>query len=77
VGLGNGPHVDMRRVLRALCLAALLFADIWTAVTIANAVSSGEGEGGVFWSAIALLTLILAGLTYLTIRTAARLGRVR
>jgi hypothetical protein len=52
----------------------LICFDIWTAAAIARAVGSGDGSGGIFWGAVGLLVVILAGSVYLTIRTGARLG---
>jgi hypothetical protein len=62
------------RLVRAVTLVALVCIDIWIAATVARAVGSGDHEGGVFWGAVGLLILLLAGLAYLTIRVAAELG---
>jgi hypothetical protein len=62
------------RLVRALAFVVLICLDIWTAAAIARAVGSGKGSGGIFWAAVGLLVLVLAGLAYLTIRVAAVLG---
>jgi hypothetical protein len=66
--------VESRQALRAIGFVALICFDIWTAAAIARAVGSGDGSGGIFWGAVALLSLLLGASVYLTIRTAARLG---
>jgi hypothetical protein len=51
-------------------LIVLLFADAWLALTIITATTGGEGEGSVFWWAVAILALLLAALLHVTIRVA-------
>jgi hypothetical protein len=66
----------MARRTRIVLAVALLVAVAWTTLTITTAVVRGEGEGGVFWSAIALLAVIAVGLMWTAARVAGwRSGR--
>ena len=60
----------MARRTRIVLAAVLLVAVAWTTLAIATAVARGEGEGGVFWSAVALL----AGIDVALMWTAARVA---
>jgi hypothetical protein len=63
----------MRSWWPAIAFPVLLFASAWTVLTIVTAVSSGEGHGGVFWTAIAMLVLLAALLVAATWRVGKRL----
>jgi hypothetical protein len=60
-------HQVKKRAVLLAALAALLFADAWLAWTLVNALTSGEGNGSVFWTAIVLTFAILAALFVLTV----------
>lgn len=62
--------VQMRLGGRFLLLAALLAADFWLAGTLWNAVTVSDGHGSIFWSAVALITLIFLALLWATGRVA-------
>jgi hypothetical protein len=61
------------RRTRIVLVVVLLVAAAWTTLAVVTAVARGEGEGGVFWSAIGLLVAIAVGLMW----TAARVARWR
>jgi hypothetical protein len=63
----------MRRWWPLPVLLLLVFASGWILLTIVNATTSGDGHGGVFWTAIVMLVLIEAALLYGTWRVARRL----
>jgi hypothetical protein len=53
-------------------LAALIAADVWSVLTLVNAITGGKGHGAVFWTAVALIAIITAGLLWVTVRVARR-----
>ena len=63
----------MSRRARIVIVVALIAAAAWMALTVVNAVTRSDGEGGVFWSAVGLLAVLAAGLLWL----AARIARIR
>lgn len=62
----------MSRRVRLAVLAVLTVAVAWTTLTVVNAVTRGEGDGGVFWSAVGLIAVLDVGLILMTIRVARR-----
>lgn len=61
---------SMARRTRIALAVALLIAAAWTTLSVITAVARGDGEGGVFWSALALLVVIALGLTWAAARVA-------
>jgi heme exporter protein D len=51
----------------------LLAADIWTALTVFNAVFNSGGHGGVFWTSVGIIAVILIVLCRFTWRVGKRL----
>ena len=63
----------MRRYGTFAAFAALVFADLWTAATLWNAVTVSDGHGPVFWTAVVLIALLFIGLLWATRKVAGRL----
>lgn len=58
-------------------LIALLFADIWGAITVFNAVFRSGGSGGLFWAGVVIIVGLLVVTTWLTGKTARSLRHRR
>ena len=63
----------MRSIALVVGLIALLFADIWGAMTVFNAVFRSGGTGGLFWVAVVIIAGLLALSVWLTGKVARRL----
>jgi H+/Cl- antiporter ClcA len=63
----------MRSVALVVGLIALLFADIWGAATVFNAVFRSGGTSGLFWVAVVIIAGLLALSLWLTGKVARRL----
>jgi hypothetical protein len=66
----------MRRWWPLSAFVLLLFASVWTIISLFNAVTGGEGHGGVFWTAVALLIILAALLLGATWRVGRRVRAV-
>jgi hypothetical protein len=60
---------------RPAAFVVLLAFDVYTAVTLVNAVLVSDGHGPVFWTAICLIALLLTGALWLTARVGKPLRR--
>jgi H+/Cl- antiporter ClcA len=56
----------VRSTALVVALIALLFADIWGATTVFNAVFRSGGTGGLFWVAVVIIAGLLALSVWLT-----------
>lgn len=65
----------MRSIALVVCLIVLLFADLWGATTVFNAVFRSGGTGGLFWVAVVIIAGLLALSVWLTGKVARRLRR--
>jgi hypothetical protein len=63
----------VRTISIAIALAILIGADIWVGLTLWNAVTRGEGHGGVFWTAIGMIAILFVALIWATRRLMRRL----
>lgn len=62
----------MRVIATAIALLILIGADVWIGLTLWNAITGGEGHGGVFWSAVGLIAIIFVLLAWATTRLTRR-----
>jgi hypothetical protein len=60
---------------RGVLLAVLVAADLWSLVTLFNAITGGKGHGAVFWTAVALIAVATVALIWWTVRVARRIAR--
>lgn len=65
----------LRSRLRAgVVLVLLVFADVWGALTVWNAVAGGQGEGAVFWTAVLVVAVLLGLCVWFTVGVVRRLA---
>lgn len=55
-----------------MLLAVLVVADVWSIVTLANAIFGGKGHSAVFWVSVGLIAIITTALMWWTMRVARR-----
>lgn len=67
----------VRTVALFVGLVAFLFADIWGATTVFNAVFRSGGTGGLFWAAVVIIAGLLVLTIWLTGKTARKLRHRR
>jgi uncharacterized membrane protein YcjF (UPF0283 family) len=65
----------MGRVAAVVVLIVSAAGALWSIVVVINAVSRSEGQGGIFWSAVALIVLTTIALLFLAKRSFEALRR--